>query len=145
MRKLQMTCWSTQACGWPGQDKIMSCPNTSDIWYTVDWLGTRQYRELGRVSRSRLLLSFWPLPRPYLSPHISGERESGFFPGTKYMAFTPSTKFPTTNGAPTVHWLLIPYLWSQGQCHRLRYQECPDFRCQPCVLELSCFRPSDWN
>ena len=42
------------------------------IWYTIDWLGTRQYREWFRVSRSRDLLSL--LSSPQASPEPSNHR-----------------------------------------------------------------------
>ena len=122
---------------WSGQYTVMSQP----IWCTIDWLGTQQHRELGRVSRSRVLL--WLVTSPQASPEPSNHRREWIwgFPGTKYMVFPSTIQFPTPSGPPTVHWLLIPYLWSQGQW--LRYPECPDFRGQPCVLKLSCFWPSD--
>ena len=132
---------------WSGQDTVMS----HHIWYTIDWLGTQQYRELGRVSRSRVLL--WLLTSLQASPEPSNHRRGWVwdFPDTKYMVFPPTIQFPAPNRPPIVHWLLISYLWSQGRCHRLRYQECPDLRCQPSevralsVLELSCFWTSDWK
>ena len=42
------------------------------IWCTIDWLGTQKYRELGRVSRSRVLL--WVLTSLQASPEPSNHR-----------------------------------------------------------------------
>ena len=69
MRKLQMTSpgismWDA----WSRQYTMMSQP----IWYTIDWLGTRQHRERVRVSRSRTLLSL--LTTPQASPEPSNHR-----------------------------------------------------------------------
>ena len=69
MRKLQMTSpgismWVV----WSRQYTMTSQP----IWYTIDWLGTWQYRERVRVSRSRGLLSL--LTAPQVSPEPSNHR-----------------------------------------------------------------------
>ena len=133
---------------WSGQDTVMS----HHIWYTIDWLGTQQYKWPVSVSRSRVLLSL--LTFPQASPEPSHHR--GGWAWLNLFFLTPNTWFfhqpsNSQHRPPIVHWLLISYLWSQGPCHRLRYQECPDLRCQPSevralsVLELSCFWPSDWN
>ena len=135
-------------CGWlaaghkpvGGLVRTIYCHVTTQMMHYW-WLGTQQYRELERLSRSRVLVSL--LTSPQASPEASNHRRGWIwgFPGTKYMVFPSAIQFPTPSGPPTVHWLLIPYLWSQGQW--LRYPECPDFRGQPCVLKLSCFWPSD--
>ena len=128
---------------WSGQYTVMS----QLIWYTIYWLGTQQYRELVRISRSRVLLSLHTSPRCTWALTSQGRVSQGesISPDTKGVVFPPIIHFPTPNGPPPVLWFLIPCLWSQGRCPRLGSQDFPDFRCQLHVFELSCFWISDWN
>ena len=127
---------------WSGQDTVMS----HHIWYTIDWLGTQQYKWPVSVSRSRVLLSL--LTFPQASPEPSHHR--GGWAWLNLFFLTPNTWFfhqpsNSQHRPPIVHWLLISYLWSQGPCHRLRYQDSPDIRCQPCGSRHSYFWPSNWK
>ena len=76
-----------------------------------------------------------PLPKPHVSPQITREGESVFFPEAKYVvsALTPSGS-QDPMGEP-VNWLLTQNLWSLGRCHRLGDLDCPLFRSQPCGLK----------
>ena len=141
MRKPQMTSPGISMwVAWSRQYMMTSQP----IWCTIDWLGTRQHRERVRVSRSRDYFHYSPLPKPHPEPSNHRGGWVWVFSWHQIYGFSNNHPIPNTQQALTVHWYLIPYLWSQGQCHTLRYQGCPDFRGQPCVLELSCFWPSDW-
>ena len=86
------------------------------IWYSIDWLGTRQYRERVRVSRSRGLLSLLTSPQASPELQITEEGESGVFPDTKYVE--PTAQCPLTLDTISVELVLMP---------RLRYRDCPDF------------------
>ena len=94
------------------QDTVMSQP----IWCTIDWLGTQQYRELGRVSRSRVLL--WLFTSLQASPEPSNHRRGWVWVFSWHWihGFYTNHPIPNIQQAATVHWLLIPYLWSLGQC-----------------------------
>ena len=96
MRKLQMTFPRTQACVWPGQDKILSCHNPSDTLLIGRELENTENRWQCPGPGSHFLYS--PLPKPHVSPHITGEGESGFFPDMKYMISPPT---PSNSQHPT--------------------------------------------
>ena len=57
-----------------------------------------------------------------------------FFPQPSNSHTQPAAHCPLTSDTVSVE---------SGPMPRLRYQECPNFRCQPCVLKLSCLWPSD--
>ena len=69
MRKLQMT--SPGISMWVAWSRHYTMTSQT-IWYTIDWLGTWQYREQVRVSRSRGLLLL--LTAPQASPEPSNHR-----------------------------------------------------------------------
>ena len=121
------------------QDTVMSQP----IWCTIEWLGTQQYRELGRVSRSRVLL--WLFTSLQASPEPSNHRRGWVWVFSWHWIHGFYTNHPIPNIQQAAHCPLTSDTISveSGPMPRLRYQECPDFRCQPCVLKLSCFWPSD--
>ena len=126
---------------WSRQESVTSQP----IWCTIDWLGTRQYRELERLSRSKVLL--WLLTSPQASPEPSNHRRGWvcicFW--HHIHGFSPNHPIPNTQQASHCPLISDTISVESGPMPRLRYQECPDFRGQPCVLELSCFWTSDWN
>ena len=83
-----MTCPSTQACGWPGQDKILSCHNPFDTLLIL--LGTQKYRWLVRVSGCSVPLSLLTSPQASPEPSNTEDSESGFFHDTKYVVSPPT-------------------------------------------------------
>ena len=91
-----MICRRTQACGWPGQDKTVT---SKSIWCTIDWLGTWHYRELERLSRSRVLLSL--LTSPYASPEPSNHRRGWVWVFSRHhiRGFPPNHPIPNTQQA----------------------------------------------
>ena len=105
MRKLQITCTRTHIQeAWSGHDTVTSL----HIWYTIAWLGTRQYSELWEFPGPRSYFPNLPILKPHLSHHITVVGDCGIFPNTKYMVFPTTIQFPTPNMPPKVHWLLIP-------------------------------------
>ena len=88
---------------WSGQYTVMSQP----IWCTIDWLGTQQHRELGRVSRSRVLL--WLVTSPQASPEPSNHRRGWvwvFFLALNrwFLHQLPSSQHPTSRPLSTDFW-----------------------------------------
>ena len=91
---------------WSGQYTVMSQP----IWCTIDWLGTQQHRELGRVSRSRVLL--WLVTSPQASPEPSNHRRGWvwvFFLALNrwFLHQLPSSQHPTSRPLSTDFWYHI--------------------------------------
>ena len=76
-----------------------------------------------------------PLPKPHVSPQITREGESVFFPEVKYVVSALTSSSSQLPMGEPVNWLLTQNLWSLGRCHRLRDLDCPLFRSQPCGLE----------
>ena len=133
MRKLQMTFPRTQACVWPGQDKILSCHNPSDTLLIGRELENTENRWQCPGPGSHFLYS--PLPKPYMGPQITAEGESGFFPDINHVVFYTNHPIPNSQGAdhcqltsdtisvecvpmPQVElsrllWLQMPVMWSR--------------------------------
>ena len=82
------------------------------IWYTIDWLGAQQYRELVRVSRSRVLWSLHTSPQdsPEPSNHRGGWVWVSLFLLTPNMWFlhqASNLKHPTGHPLSTDFWYRI--------------------------------------
>ena len=135
MRKVQMTCPSIQACGWPSQDKTQPCPNPFDT-LLIGWEleNTENWWDFPGPG-SYFLYS--PLPKPCMSPQITGEGGSGIIPDTQYMVFPPTIQTSSqgtdhcqlTSDTISVELVTMP----QVEIPRL-----PWLQMQPCGLALSC-------
>ena len=142
MRKPQMTSPGISMwVAWSRQYMMTSQP----IWCTIDWLGTRQHRERVRVSRSRDYFHYSPLPKPHPEPSNHRGGWVWVFSWHQIYGFSNNHPIPNTQQAAQCPLTLDTISVELVLMPRLRYRDCPDFRCQPCVLELSCFWTTGWN
>ena len=82
---------------WSGQDTVMS----HHIWYTIDWLGTQQYKWPVSISRSRVLLSLLTFPQasPEPSHHRGGWAWLSLFFWHQIHGFSTNHPIPSTQQA----------------------------------------------
>ena len=139
MRKLQMTCPTTQACGWWDQDKTLPYHNP-----LIQYRFCLEVENIGNWYEFLDAVSYLHYSAPQASCEPSNHKAEWVWDFSwlqRYGFCANPIQFPIPSGCPTVNWLLRPYLWSHCQCHRLRYQDSPDFRCQPFNQRLNSEKP----
>ena len=104
------------------------------IWYTIDWLGTQKYRKLVRVSRSWVSLSL--LTSPQASCESSNHKGGWVWVFSWYQMIGFSNNYSVPNSQGEDHWKMTSDTISVVllPMPQVSYQDCPVFRCQPCVL-----------